>query len=202
MAIQKIILHDTFTGTNSVELSAHVPDKYERHIVPTWATLTGHTIPQIQSNASSATADATNNSEVIDLGRKHVQIETNIVSGSGTVATNWIALILRCVDVNNYIQVKVGEVSSAVYQLQINNVVAGSSTTWNSRTATWAEATEYNLKVRCVGNLVYVQFSDGGADLEWQMNEYCPSGTLWGIWHYIAATSSTYPLVNDIKILG
>ena len=219
----RIVINDTFTGANSTALTAHWPDKcYIPNLADaaTWTTLTGHTIPQIQGDAASCTADATDNSAVIDINRHHLTIDADIRAGATTAsAVNWHKFIFRCYDVSNWLGVQVGETSAASYNINILMYEGANSTTLATRTCTYAESTDYHINIKCTGNLIYVTYSDGGADLQHSLKAsyvctssatnpttyppgYYAPGTKVGFWMYIAATSTAYPLIYNMKVLG
>jgi len=192
-------------------LTAHPPDKA---YIPSaaWATLTGHTIPIITSNAAALGADGTDYSAVADIGRYNCQIEANIRAGTTSGAENWIKILFRVLDVDNMWGVQVGETSSASFNLNIIKWVGASATTMVTRSCTFSDATDYKIVVRCTGNLIYVSLNDGGADLQYhtgiantdnaKVSNWWAPGTKVGFWNYISATSTYYPLIYDFKVLG
>jgi hypothetical protein len=198
---QRILLNDTFDGTNSTALTSHYPNKC--HIPANiWATISTHTIHSIQSNAASAGADATSYTSVIDIGRPHIFMEADLRAGATSGATNYITFLMRLYDVSNYYGVQVGETSSASFNLNLIERIAGTSTTIATRSVTFSDSTAYNIKIWCQGNLLKVAFNDGGAEISARLNKWFAPGTYVGFTSYIAATSTAYPLVYNIKVLG
>ena len=146
------LVHDTFTDTDGVDLSAHTPDVDS--VGGGWIDDT--TAVEIQSNQAAGVGNDA--SSWIDAGNADVTVE---VTRHTPISNRALRLMGRLTDTSNYIYLNISARGTDASSFRLFRREAGAGTTIASGTYTVNISSTYNVKLAMSGSSVSAYLDDG-----------------------------------------
>lgn len=143
-----LLISDTFTDTNSVDLASHT-------IAPTNIPATAWTVRagtwQIQSNRGTTTTGAANGHATLNSGVGDVVITAKVVNNGSAGQANDSGIVVRWGSTNAFFRISINAADDVI---RIVERAGGSNTVVATTSVTIATGTEYTIVVTCSGSTI------------------------------------------------